>query len=246
MLQNGDEIMRFKVGDKVKVRDDLIVGKTYNNNTFVKDMEKHLGKIVTIESIHRNTYSIVENNWYWTDAMFENDTYNITGVSPDNIIRRTHITLDKNGISLSCEMKKENNMNDTNKIVDLYYERQINLIYKKYKNIIQTEFNNIDVVRRYNDIENKFLSEIGELENEYQMYINSKHVVIHDVLNVPDIMGSIRNKYEEDKNNEIQLIDEKVEEVRALLAISNDLDYQLKVLKKYKIIDSKLEFLGNE
>ena len=32
--------MKFKVGDKVRIREDLIVGKDYGNETFIGEMEK--------------------------------------------------------------------------------------------------------------------------------------------------------------------------------------------------------------
>lgn len=57
--------MKYKVGDKVKVRSDLKVGKDYGEHDFVHDMFKFVGKIVTIESVWkqgcgswRNTGSI--------------------------------------------------------------------------------------------------------------------------------------------------------------------------------------------
>jgi hypothetical protein len=63
--------MRYKVGDKVKVRSDLRVGKSYGEHTFVHDMFKFMGKIVTIESVWEQGYRIEEDAYWWTDEMLE-------------------------------------------------------------------------------------------------------------------------------------------------------------------------------
>lgn len=62
--------MKYKVGDKVKVRSDLRVGKSYGD-AFVYDMSKFRGKIVTIESVWKQGYRIEEDAYWWTDEMLE-------------------------------------------------------------------------------------------------------------------------------------------------------------------------------
>ena len=65
--------MKFKVGDKVKVRKDLRVNLSYGDDAFVTGMEKFIGTTVTIDYIERGKYYIQEDNneWSWTDEMFE-------------------------------------------------------------------------------------------------------------------------------------------------------------------------------
>ena len=69
--------MKYKVGDKVRVRSDLEVGKQYGNDNdsdkvyFVSGMKCHKGKIVTIQEIAYSAYRIKEDKWFWTDDMFE-------------------------------------------------------------------------------------------------------------------------------------------------------------------------------
>ena len=63
--------MKYKVGDKVKVRSDLRVGKSYGEHAFVHDMFKFMGKIVTIESVWEQGYRIEEDAYWWTDEMLE-------------------------------------------------------------------------------------------------------------------------------------------------------------------------------
>ena len=74
--------MKFKVGDKVKVRSwgsmEAEFGLDYNaidnpGYCFVKSMKKYCGKYVTISGCHRNYYNIKEDDeqYSWTDTMFE-------------------------------------------------------------------------------------------------------------------------------------------------------------------------------
>ena len=69
--------MRFKVGDKVRVRKDLKVGNRYYMDDkkedigFVFGMKEFLGKIVTISGFCCGMYDIKESNHSWTDEMFE-------------------------------------------------------------------------------------------------------------------------------------------------------------------------------
>ena len=65
--------MKYKVGDKVKVREDLEIGKSYDKKVFVDDMEKYKGQIVTIKVVGDDNYRIEEDNqdWWWTDEMLE-------------------------------------------------------------------------------------------------------------------------------------------------------------------------------
>ena len=65
--------MNFKVGDKVRVRKDLVVDKDYGGYDFVSSTEKFKGKIVTIEKVFSNAYFIKEDikGYKWTDEMLE-------------------------------------------------------------------------------------------------------------------------------------------------------------------------------
>ena len=67
-------IMKYKVGDKVIIRRDLMIFERYGSQTFVKQMEKYKGMPATISEVFSDTYYIKEDkgeNWYWTDDMFE-------------------------------------------------------------------------------------------------------------------------------------------------------------------------------
>lgn len=68
--------MRYKVGDKVRVREDLSTWEKYDNGCcVVPSMTVFLGKTVTICEVREdiNRYKIEEDygTWNWTDSMFE-------------------------------------------------------------------------------------------------------------------------------------------------------------------------------
>lgn len=92
--------MKYKVGDKVKVREDLRLDRTYNKFTINRKMKKLAGTIATIQRINENYYRIVEDDgmWGWTDEMFEDteenkmDNNNIT-VNMENLSQEERSTL---------------------------------------------------------------------------------------------------------------------------------------------------------
>ena len=65
--------MKYKVGDKVKIREDLIIGEGYGEHRVVSDMTEFIGDIVTITNVFPSGYGIKEDNgeWYWSEDMFE-------------------------------------------------------------------------------------------------------------------------------------------------------------------------------
>ena len=68
--------MKYKVGDKVKVREDLSTWEEYDNGCcFNSSMTVFLGKTVTIFGVREdiNRYQIEEDygTWNWTDSMFK-------------------------------------------------------------------------------------------------------------------------------------------------------------------------------
>lgn len=67
--------MKYKVGDKVRVRKDLVVDKRYGIDVFTEGMKKYSGKTMTVVNIiSTGKYEFKEDNktWSWTDEMLEN------------------------------------------------------------------------------------------------------------------------------------------------------------------------------
>ena len=67
--------MKYKVGDKVRVRENLSTEERYDGCWVVPSMTVFLGKTVTIRKVRENTnrYEIEEDHgtWSWTEEMFE-------------------------------------------------------------------------------------------------------------------------------------------------------------------------------
>lgn len=63
--------MKFKVGDKVRVREDLVIGNCYGKERFVDGMKEYKGQIFTIKKIYGGVYIFEKNLFNWTDEMLE-------------------------------------------------------------------------------------------------------------------------------------------------------------------------------
>lgn len=65
--------MKYKVGDKVRVRKDLMYADEYGGYIFLADMYGYGGEVVTIAAVHPDHYHIKEDHEIrlWTDEMFE-------------------------------------------------------------------------------------------------------------------------------------------------------------------------------
>lgn len=63
--------MKFKVGDKVRVREDLVIGNCYGKERFVDGMKEYKGQIFTIKKIYEGIYIFEKNIFNWTDEMLE-------------------------------------------------------------------------------------------------------------------------------------------------------------------------------
>ena len=63
--------MKFKIGDKVRVREDLVAGNYYGRECFVGKMEYNKGKVFEIKGICEGAYIFEEDGFHWTDEMLE-------------------------------------------------------------------------------------------------------------------------------------------------------------------------------
>ena len=63
--------MKYKVGDKIRVRRDLVVGKTYRGLDFLPGHKKECGKIFTIEYSDGEYYRLNGSEYWWSEEMLE-------------------------------------------------------------------------------------------------------------------------------------------------------------------------------
>ena len=137
---------------------------------------------------------------------------------------------------------EERNMD--NRILDLYAERAKEKIKKEYETIVNNDYDKLDVVKEYKELVNTFTTSLAEMADRYNTEEN-KYLVRTGYEITPsyelsdDIRANIREKYLDEAKERLKDIDLLVEEVRAVLGVSNTEEYRIGVLKEYGIIDKK-------
>ncbi len=148
----------------------------------------------------------------------------------------TTLHVDKN----ESKIERIDNMN----ILDYYERTKRAEIAAKYEGIIDDEYNKLEVVDAYKTLIKEFEINLKQLADKY----NTKDETFIEKTGYEpeyayelnsEIESNIRKKYNADYNKEISELIKFVEEVRAVLSLSNDKDYQLDVLKNYEILDKK-------
>lgn len=142
----------------------------------------------------------------------------------------------------SLKNKEEKEMN---KVLELYYERRINKLGEFYKELKEQKYNELEVVKEFNEVVEEYNKKMQELMGKYKDEENNisliyktgyneyPYVLSNNVKN--EIYTSLTERYEEDKK---ALLAEK-ETIAAVLSLSDDKDYQVEVLKNYGILDKK-------
>lgn len=66
-------MMKYKVGDKVRIRKDLKVGKKYGGCVFTEKMNNLVGETARITYVYRHNrkYQVDSSHHFWADEMFE-------------------------------------------------------------------------------------------------------------------------------------------------------------------------------
>ena len=63
--------MKYKVGDKVRVRKDLEPGNFYGKDYYISSMDKFKGEKCVITEIWDQSYQINNFSYWWSEEMFE-------------------------------------------------------------------------------------------------------------------------------------------------------------------------------
>lgn len=174
----------------------------------------------------------LDETYYPTD--FNEVSLEVNGQMSNGKTIRNWINLFKN--------KEEKEMN---KVLELYYERRIKKLGEFYKELKEQEYNELEVVKEFNNVVEEYNNKMQELMGKYREedenmslihktgYNEYPYVLSHAVKD--DIIKSLGKQYEEDKK---ALLEEK-ETIAAVLSLSEDKDYQVEVLKNYEILDKK-------
>lgn len=134
------------------------------------------------------------------------------------------------------------NMNNYN-LINLYEKRKKDQIQKKYEEKIKKEYNQLETVKTYYELIEKFEKDLNELVEKHNTENNKVFRKINETnffkyeIN-PDLYNKIEAKYLENLNKELATLRTLVEEVKAQLNLSaNDKDYQIEILTKYNILN---------
>ena len=63
--------MKYKVGDRVRVRKDLVPGNFYGKDYYISSMDKFKGEKCVITEIWDQSYQINNFGYWWSEEMFE-------------------------------------------------------------------------------------------------------------------------------------------------------------------------------
>jgi len=131
-----------------------------------------------------------------------------------------------------------------NKIVDLYYERKNEEIKNKYVELLKKEYEELDVVKEYNELINTFEASLAELAGRYnteetRVLIKTGYTDTYTYELNSNLKDALKDAHREEYDKEVNALRLLVEEVRAVLSVSNDDDYRIGVLTEYGIITKK-------
>lgn len=196
--------MKYKVGDKVRVRSDLVDGKYYGGTAVVRNMADMGGMVVTIERVRERTYLIEEGSkgYNWTDEMFESVEEELT--AEEAIRLRGEMCAGKpcNNCKLSCE---NNGMGiECDELEKKHPERAIEILkqYKKdhEKKEVKTEI--VDLI--------KVMKEVYDDETciyAYEIDVNKD--------DINDKMRELVKEYSDEQNGKIYAKYERICRVKS-------------------------------
>lgn len=129
--------MKYKVGDKVKVREDLEYNVFYGGTRVNEDMIMHKGKILTIRAIDCKQYLMEEDNWCWTDEMLEDvEEKKTVGEILDNLMENPALVIKELSKALEdCKKVNEDletKLKNKQSVID-FLKGQIS-VYEKFLN----------------------------------------------------------------------------------------------------------------
>ena len=128
--------MKYKVGDKVRVRKDIVDNSKYGGELFTGEMRQFVGKVVTIsELLDDDKYFIREDTseYAWTDEMFEGlandaikpDYYERSAMQPLEVMQRIMTAEQFEGFLLgNCIKYRMRCENKGQRDSDMYKARQ--------------------------------------------------------------------------------------------------------------------------
>ena len=131
-----------------------------------------------------------------------------------------------------------------NEVLELYAKRERERIENTFRAMKEEEYNNLEAVKRYNELINTFKASLAELVDEYKneepkIFIQTVYEDHFGYEINPYLERQISEKFQKDFEAEMRELDERIEEIKAVLSLSNDVEYQKNVLVEYGILNKK-------
>lgn len=141
-------------------------------------------------------------------------------------------------------MKEKEKKIMNNKILDLYYERKNEEIKNKYVELLKNEYEELEVVKEYKELVNTFEASLAELANrhnteESRVLIKTGYTDTYTYELNTELKDALKDAHREEYDAEIKTLQLFVEEVRAVLSVSDEDTYRIGVLTEYGIINKK-------
>ena len=131
-----------------------------------------------------------------------------------------------------------------NEVLELYERRENKKITDRFKKMKEEEYNNLEAVKRYNDLINAFKANLAELADEYKneepkVFVQTVYEDHFGYEINPYLEKQIAEKFREDYEKDKKELNDKIDEIKAVLSLSNDVEYQKNVLIEYGILNKK-------
>lgn len=132
--------MKYKVGDKVRVRSDLKYGKAYGGNIATGSMVDLAGDVVVISLVGEKCYQVYGISTYWTDEMFEP----VEEMSAEEFAKDLTAMCEAHSGCVGCQIKRIDSNKGCIETLGNYYEEVIDILNEwksaRKKKPIETEF----------------------------------------------------------------------------------------------------------
>lgn len=134
--------------------------------------------------------------------------------------------------------------NDIMDILKLYLKRKREEIELKYNELIDKDYAKLEVVNEYKKLVNDFEINLAQLADKYNtkeesFIVRSGYEADYTFELNDELRENIGKNYAKLREADLKALYDFEEEVRAVLSVSDDKDYQLDVLKNYEILDKK-------
>lgn len=221
----------FEVGDKV-----FLIDTKDESPIHLEKYKKYLGKIFTIKRISQdkggNYAEFKENDDivpYLKNLKKVEDIKNFMVIG-DNLESKI---IYRNDNLIVNEEKGDDNM----KILDIYKNRMTQKINEEYDKKIE-EINEKDEIQQI----------VKEMEEQINIILENEGRTSVDICctkRTTKTLDAEENLFEE-KTNQLRKLNNDIDEIKAMLELTNDYEEQIKILKNYGIIDKKTNKLVEE